>query len=1314
MLRSPAAVPLRIDALWSDGTTALAPPSEDFSALVQATSTSGNYSNAKPWLGETADIPSNDDVLLPPGLHLHWTLPVALRRGTSVYVVTTALCNELVQQGVPCALVAALQAAAVPDKEYDKDAFVALLKGLANVTSPPLTPPDFTLLATPQPYTGLISSDTAIVVQSLTPGFQWDPIFLDIYAPTILHAAVTMKLPPVPDRWLVVRTTIADGTNAAWVVESDRLSTPAADGSAPAGAGPRAIPGAFAADFIQDWGTVTPQMAAQYLGLVADAANWSETGDAQRLSPLTAVGHGAPDFALFYPNCQGVFGFYDASAAAATAYRYTVIGWFSDPTSDPLSATYAVAPWAAGTTAQDRAQSLSWLLDESDWSNVDGSIYTAAIVATSTDCPAAAEVEIPQAAVDVAIGNTVAEALSAYLTKDETTAAAGLTPQGILDAAQAGVLDAVLGPDGPAIVENALHAQSFQPEAGGSVWQVAAVPPTTPGLSDAPQDGAIPFTPALAAALNALNGAQLAFDAALATQAMERHQLFADLCRALHLETDASGASVSPVFPNGSTLSNQGTSLANVAADALIQSAAAVRSVSVDGASAAQMAPYAAATALYLAYAAALSALAAIPDASAYYLRRQPAPQYWRPNDPVVMLAEQGGDNLVVNPPAGLPHRSVDDTRYLLLAVFTATLVPPAFLPTGWNAIPAVPSAEAVGGAIAAITPVQAVVSWRPLSLEWQTKYFPYPGAGSIDAASPASGPFTVTDYDPGFLSENFEPDATGIELQPKHSVAPDLHHQALYNGRVVLNGQAGATLRTRILQLTGQLRDPPPDPSGLRLPGILGQDPVKSMLTNAYGSTVTTLAQALDGFGDQLLMLIGCSQISKFAPNYQMAAWQQGNAAPLPLWDADSQSFFDEIGAQARSSPAQDSVYNPIRAGQCQLSAIVLVDSFGQRRRWQAAAQAGNTVISNMLPNETGSAAGSAPAFFLPPRLVQPSRLLFRWLAADGSNAVESNQDPAATPICGWIALDRVDETILLFIQDGTLIGWIAADTGAITYLPGHSRADITDPFLVQVVDQVAAPGVAQTFYDDVDQALLTIQPRAHRHHVSRSVLESSPIAIGRASLSLQLKGMPAPHQGYTALATMALNGTTLATEPAPSPYFQRETCGFENTGVPVRLGDVSMDDDGLVAFWTIEDSTIAASYQLVSTDPEAGPDDEPSVTVTGNPAATPRQVLLLFDPRAKVHATTGLLPVVEAGVANAMFADALSRMDYLMQVAPVLTPANQLAMPLPAETNGGWTWLTDSDGSWSDPATPVPTDAKIHPSNQPAVIRAGFLKTK
>ena len=80
----PVSVPIRVDALWSDGKTPPAPPTADFSKLKN---TAGSQS---PWLGGTAYNPPNDiPSAMPEGTHLHWTLPAALRRGRN------GLCSRL-------------------------------------------------------------------------------------------------------------------------------------------------------------------------------------------------------------------------------------------------------------------------------------------------------------------------------------------------------------------------------------------------------------------------------------------------------------------------------------------------------------------------------------------------------------------------------------------------------------------------------------------------------------------------------------------------------------------------------------------------------------------------------------------------------------------------------------------------------------------------------------------------------------------------------------------------------------------------------------------------------------------------------------------------------------------------------------------------------------------------------------------------------------------------------------------------------------------------------------------------------------------
>ncbi len=156
---------------------------------------------------------------------------------------------------------------------------------------------------------------------------------------------------------------------------------------------------------------------------------WQENPEVERLGPLTAVGPGAVEFAAFYPNCQGVFGFHDPSANADSDFEYCVIGWFASPTDDPLSESYTVTPWAAGTMPQSRAQALDWMLVDGDWSKQDGSIYVSKTRVNAVSCTAQPERVIPETAVVAAIGNTAGEALSAAIAGDTTDPAVGLPAQ---------------------------------------------------------------------------------------------------------------------------------------------------------------------------------------------------------------------------------------------------------------------------------------------------------------------------------------------------------------------------------------------------------------------------------------------------------------------------------------------------------------------------------------------------------------------------------------------------------------------------------------------------------------------------------------------------------------------------------------------------------------------------------------------------------------------------------------------------------------------------------------------------------------------
>ncbi|AUX46331.1 uncharacterized protein SOCE26_078360 [Sorangium cellulosum] len=1327
----PVNVPIRVDALWSDSQTKTVTPTTAFTQLQSTVSSSGNFSNAGPWLGDTVRPAFNDQPPLAAGLHLHWTLPQALRHGTTVYVLDYTVFNELVQQGVPCALVQSLKGKATIGAELTLDALTGLLNSLAPSQGfKPLSEVDFNPGVKPTPYAGLISSASGVEADSYTPAdLSWDPIFLELYGPMIVQAAARMKLPPVPNRWLILRAG-GDGDPSAWVVESDRLSTPDdGDGSAPAGAGPTAVPGQFTSEFVSASQSVTLSNAIQYLGLTTKAGDWhehDEPGDKTPiLSPLTAAGPGLVDFAAFYPNCQGVFGFCDATADDKTTYTYTIIGWFSDRANDPATSDYNVAPWASLVSdVAGRLASLGWQVPTDP--AIDGSVYTAKISVTGSKCPAQG-LDKPMTGVKVAVGNTAGEALAAYLAKSDTsTAAWGLTSERLLDAAQAGALRRVLEADGPAVVEQALHEQAFHAKSGGSRWEIAPQAPAQPGLSPQPTP-LPPLSSDVETALSALNAAQLQFDRTQAYLTAQRRLLFTDWCRALHLETDDSGSNEN-ADPNGSTRNpGGGTSvpLDELSATLVNQSAEAVDAAGMGNGDNNLMLGFWAAKALYLAHAAALNALAQMTGGARYTLERRAAPRFYQANDPALLLCDEEGSSSLTTSPADslptVPGRGGDNENLLSCTVVTAGDSPAAGLPDTW---PDGPTTYCVASVQSSIQAVQGAQSWRPISLTWEVQCYPYPGAGAI-TGSTADG-YSVTGYKPSFITDSFHPDPAGVDLIAKTGVKPDPNISATYNGRVILSDHANTTLRARILQLTGENTSPPPDQLDTRkLPGALRQQNVADLLSNAYASKTVTLSQSLDGFNDRLLMLRRIPQTSLFDCGYANAGWMV-DFSPQPTWDPDSQSFYPEVGRQHEASPQQGDVYSPIRAGKCVLTNLWLVDAFGQTQQWSV--ETNNVTIASSLPDMTAPGNDAVPAFLLPPRLAQPSRLLFRWVAADGSG-VESADQASTSPICGWVMLNRIDESLMFFTKEGALLGWVSMQDGtSVAWAPNTTfPPPSTDPLLEQVIKQAqAAPG---KMYDDIATALLTIEPRAHRQHRASSVLFSRPLALASATLRLDVQGGPAPHQGYEWLATMPLddNQEAITSSYCPvqaaggvtpaSPFPQRETCAFEKVTFPVRLGDVSMDDDGLVAYWTVDRGNIAISYNLV--DPADG--NEPTLGMTADPTATPITVLLLLDPRAPVHAVSGILPTKVIDIPPEMFTGAVKNMTLLLTVGPVLSPtgvdqptlslieAEPPLLPVPAEIRGGWSWT--EEGTTASLAMTGQIDDRAHLSPRPPVLRAGWL---
>ena len=73
------------------------------------------------------------------------------------------------------------------------------------------------------------------------------------------------------------------------------------------------------------------------------------------VSPLTALGHGDFGWSGYYDNVVNRFALYDDLAGVEGSVAYLVVGWYTDPTHDPIAAS-------SESDFHDRLERLDWTL----------------------------------------------------------------------------------------------------------------------------------------------------------------------------------------------------------------------------------------------------------------------------------------------------------------------------------------------------------------------------------------------------------------------------------------------------------------------------------------------------------------------------------------------------------------------------------------------------------------------------------------------------------------------------------------------------------------------------------------------------------------------------------------------------------------------------------------------------------------------------------------------------------------------------------------------------------------------------------------
>jgi hypothetical protein len=215
-----------------------------------------------------------------------------------------------------------------------------------------------------------------------------------------------------------------------------------------------------------------------------------------------------------------------------------------------------------------------------------------------------------------------------------------------------------------------------------------------------------------------------------------------------------------------------------------------------------------------------------------------------------------------------------------------------------------------------------------------------------------------------------------------------------------------------------------------------------------------------------------------------------------------------------------------------------------------------------------------------------------------------------------------------------------------------------------------------------DATRWTVDVTGRAGDEHLS--LLLGSPVAVMRATILLDVQ------------------------DPRNPPENLR-------TAVPVKLGTLAHEQDGLLAYVVdddfsrvrVVDPTVAGETILGSARSRFVDDSDVFYIYPG----TPVSLLLFMVPQADVHATTGLLPQKPVGMLREWTAPALAQLSPAFRYGPVLRDPKKARLPVPSDVRGIWTWHHRPDPtSWANEELVTATADSVL-GNDPMVVNEGWL---
>jgi hypothetical protein len=685
-------------------------------------------------------------------------------------------------------------------------------------------------------------------------------------------------------------------------------------------------------------------------------------------------------------------------------------------------------------------------------------------------------------------------------------------------------------------------------------------------------------------------------------------------------------------------------------------------------------------------------------DKTAFVLKRISAPRFWEPKEPALLIA---GD--IVKPSNRFGRDGRSDYRGWLECQLLPTpdagtdylLLPADFVPlAAWIAEwgTAAPAA-AIGHHVMLANP------WNPFQMEWEVELCPL-----LAGSNAADG-----EYSPDYLRDNYTLQVGAVEmtLRPGRGKATTGRSPNIYSGRSLLTTNASKSLDTRLKTFLYDDEE------------AVEQALAAGSWDNPYFTAHRALGILEGGLSVQSQLLSGFNQA--------LLMYRQTLQLPIddPIGFEDYRGFTRLVAALTgytqKFAPQPLTDFSPIRTGELNLNQLRVVDTFGQFRQLDFfTPETGTTVLGTARQPSTTNGLDSTVSIPLTPRLAQPARLNFRWVNADDSG-MPANGHEASSPVCGWLLANYADLSLLVFRADGTLLGAVEQEGAAATEIAQHPERSgwarwrsavgqpstdyataITNAHLLTLVTFIRqhGPDFVRELTDVTDAVLRNIEPENFARQNATVLLMGRPLALVRAAIDLECKEIAAVQQSWEAFLRDRLRGKTDLT---------RETDGYTQVRIPVRIGAPAQFNDGLVAFWktdaegTLQENTVRVNGVAGDMPAKAGgenyhpsfdflPDpaqlpsdkiaDKVPIEVAADDGVGPQYLSLLIDPYAKVHAITGILPVKEIDLPAEHFERALQAISLTFLAGPILSPPEQIRAPLPHLAGQEWSWIERTPG--------------------------------